>query len=290
MRFHKLCSICISACTVLAVLTGCGAGQEDPSAEGSSSVFPEAVSESVTPAPIPEPTPTPGGEGKIIVLDPGHSSVMSGGTEPVGPGSAQTKQKDTIGTHGDASGLSEYQLTLLICQKLREALWAEGYTVYLTREDSNVAISNVERAQKASDLGADIFLRIHADGNTDRTRRGAQTICISGANPYHPDLYTESRSLSDNILQAYCLETGILNLGIWETDSMTGNNWASMPSALLELGFMTNAEEDLLLAGEEFQNTMVAGIVKGIDNYFAGLVREDPAGGSDGQWKNMEYR
>ena len=175
MRFHTFCSILISVCIVLAMLTGCGADQEDPSAEGSSFESPVPTEE-----PAPTPTPTPFGNGLVIVLDPGHSSVVSGGTEPIGPGAAQQKQKDTTGTHGDASGMMEYQLTLAVCLKLREALWAEGYTVYLTREDHTTAISNVERAQKASDLGADIFLRIHADGNTDRRRDGAQTICITG--------------------------------------------------------------------------------------------------------------
>ena len=284
MRFHTFCSILISVCIVLTMLTGCGADQEDPSAEGSSFESPVPTEE-----PAPTPTPTPFGNGLVIVLDPGHSSVVSGGTEPIGPGAAQQKQKDTTGTHGDASGMMEYQLTLAVCLKLREALWAEGYTVYLTREDHTTAISNVERAQKASDLGADIFLRIHADGNTDRRRDGAQTICITGTNPYHPNLYPESRSLSDNILTAYCQETGLRNLGVWETDSMTGNNWAAMPATLLELGFMTNAEEDLRLSGEEFQNVMVAGIVKGIDNYFAGRALNGDAG-SYSEWKNSQFR
>lgn len=284
MRFQTFCSIFISVCIVLATLTGCGADQEDPSAEGSSF-------ESSTPSEVPTPTPvpTPVGNGIVIVLDPGHSSVVSGGTEPVGPGAAQQKEKDTTGTHGDASGLMEYQLTMTICLKLREALWAEGYTVYLTREDHASAISNVERAQKAGDLGADIFLRIHADGNTDRSRTGTQTICITGANPYHPDLYPECRALSDNILAAYSQETGLHCLGVWETDSMTGNNWAEMPTTLLELGFMTNAEEDLRMSGEEFQNVMVTEIVKGINNYFAGralAVADD----HDSAWKNSQFR
>ena len=70
---------------------------------------------------------------------------------------------------------------------------------------------------------------------------------------------------------------------------MTGNNWAEMPTTLLELGFMTNAEEDLRMAGEEFQNVMVTGIVKGINNYFAGralAVADD----HDSAWKNSQFR
>ena len=70
---------------------------------------------------------------------------------------------------------------------------------------------------------------------------------------------------------------------------MTGNNWAAMPATLLELGFMTNAEEDLRLSGEEFQNVMVAGIVKGIDNYFAGRSLTGDADGYS-EWKNSQFR
>ena len=42
----------------------------------------------------------------VIVLDPGHSGIVAGGYEPLGPGSSQTKSKDTSGTQGVATVLN----------------------------------------------------------------------------------------------------------------------------------------------------------------------------------------
>lgn len=206
--------------------------------------------------------------GKIVVLDPGHSSVVSGETEPIGPGSGEYKAKDATGTRGTASGLTEYELNFQIAVKLRTELENRGYTVILTREDNDTQISCAERAKVANDAGADIFIRIHADGLDDSSARGALGICISPSNPYVPEMYSESRILTDLILDEYVAETGLSSRGVWERDDMTGNNWSKMPSTLLELGFMTNSEEDLLMADPEFQVKMVNGIANGVDKYF----------------------
>ena len=48
----------------------------------------------------------------VVVLDPGHTGVVAGGYEPLGPGSSEMKAKDTSGTEGIATGVAEYQLTL----------------------------------------------------------------------------------------------------------------------------------------------------------------------------------
>lgn len=280
MTLHKAFSVFLSIALLVMLLGGCGNPKEDPSVEGSSfeniteTPAPTATPEPTpTPSPTPTPTPTPSANpwtGKVVVLDPGHSAVVTGEMEPIGPGASKMKEADTSGTHGDASGLNEYELALNICQKLKASLEQEGYVVFMTREDHNTAVSCSQRAKIATEKGADAFLRIHADGSTDPSRNGSQTICITPGNPYHPELYAESRSLSDNILQSYCYETGIRNNGVWETDTMTGNNWATMPTTLLEMGFMTNANEDLRMASEEFQYRMVRGIVQGLNNYFAG--------------------
>lgn len=54
---------------------------------------------------------------KIVALDPGHASVVSGGTEPVGPGSKIRKAKDAVGTCGVVTRISEYKLTLNLAKK-----------------------------------------------------------------------------------------------------------------------------------------------------------------------------
>lgn len=207
------------------------------------------------------------GNGYVIVLDPGHASVISGETEPVGPGATEMKAKDTIGTTGVSSGVSEYQLNLEVAVQLREELEGRGYTVYLTREDSDTAISCVERAEIANSYEADVFIRIHADGSESQDARGCMTICITPDNPYNPEMYEKSRDLSEALIEAYVAATGLTTSGVWETDSMTGNNWSEVPCTLIELGFMTNPEEDMLMQDSEFRKKMIKGMADGVDSF-----------------------
>ena len=206
-------------------------------------------------------------EKKIIVLDPGHTAVMSGLYEPIGPGSSQMKEADTMGTRGVASGVTEYELNLVVAGKLQAELERRGYVVLLTRQSHDLSLSCVERAAVANNANADVFVRIHADGSSDQSARGALTICITPNNPYCPELYEASRRLSDCVLEEYCRVTSAYRRGVWETDTMTGNNWSQVPVTLIELGFMTNPEEDLLMETEEYQDKMVTGIADGIDRY-----------------------
>ena len=61
------------------------------------------------------------------------------------------------------------------------------------------------------------------------------------------------------------------NLGIQYTDTMTGINWSTVPVTILEMGFMTNQNDDTKMNDSQFQQTMVEGIANGIDAYFASL-------------------
>ena len=214
-----------------------------------------------------EPTTEQTTNGKIIVLDPGHSSVVNGGTEPIGPGASEQKAADSAGTRGVASGLTEYELNMQIALKLQVVLEERGYTVILTRPDNYTGISCSERAQIANNAGADVFLRIHADGSDSSSAAGAMGICITSSNPYVPGMYSESRRLTDCVLNEYVASTGLSSRSVWETDTMTGNNWATVPTTLLEMGFMTNANEDSLMADPAFQDKMVEGMAKGIDRF-----------------------
>ncbi len=208
------------------------------------------------------------GIGRTVALDPGHSAVVAGGTVSLGPGSGERKAADTSGTRGRASGTTEYALTMDICLLVRDLLEEEGYTVLLTRENNDVPVDCVARAAVANDADADIFVRIHANGSVNSGANGAMTICVTPSNPYAADQYAASRRLSDILLDTYCKETGIRKEYVWETDSMTGNNWSEVPCSLLEMGYMTNAEEDLKMADPDFRKVMAAAIVHGIDKYF----------------------
>lgn len=205
---------------------------------------------------------------QTVVLDPGHSAVVASGTEPLGPGSMENKAADTSGTSGTVSGLAEYELTLTVSQKLRTELQNRGYTVLMTRESNDVPVSCIERADVANNSDADAFVRIHANGSEDSSAKGAMTICITPDNPYYPALYEQARALSDCIVNNLSEVTGCENDGVWETDSMSGNNWSQVPATIVEMGYMTNPEEDALMATDDYQNKIVKGIADGIDQYF----------------------
>ena len=215
-----------------------------------------------------EETPEQKTRTQTVVLDPGHSSVVASGTEPLGPGSTEHKAADTSGTSGTVSGLTEYELNLTVSQKLRTELQNRGYTVLMTRESNDVPVSCIERADVANNSDADAFVRIHANGSEDSSAKGAMTICITPDNPFYPALYEQARALSDCIINNLSEVTGCENDGVWETDSMSGNNWSQVPATIVEMGYMTNPDEDALMATDDYQNKIVKGIADGIDQYF----------------------
>ena len=125
-------------------------------------------------------------KGILIAIDPGHQApdVDMSAKEPNAPGSNVMKAKATGGTSGRYSGIAEYELNLAISLMLREALQNEGYDVIMTREDNETAISNAERATMANDAGADIAIRIHANGSENSSANGALVLIGSAGNPY----------------------------------------------------------------------------------------------------------
>ncbi len=207
-------------------------------------------------------------EGKLVVLDPGHSSVIPKGTVPIGPGASTQKASDSIGTRGVTTRVYEYALTLQIAFKLQSELEDRGYTVLLTRTDSSTAHGCIERANVANDNNADCFVRLHANGSSNQSANGAMTICITENNPYISSMYQKSKLLSEKLLDSYVAATGCKKEYVWETDTMTGNNWSKVPTTLIEFGYMTNSAEDVKMQDAGYQEKMVQGIANGIDAYF----------------------
>ena len=203
----------------------------------------------------------------VVVIDPGHQLRGDSTPEPNGPGSSVMKARVTGGTSGVATGVAEYILNLDISLKLKTELENRGYTVYMTRTSHDVNISNMERAQYATSVGADIAVRIHANGG-NASVRGAETLVPSSGNPYVNHLANASYSLGRNIIDSYCAATGFSNRGVKANDTMTGINWSDVPVTIIELGFMSNPTEDVAMQDVTMQNNMVQGIANGIDAYF----------------------
>lgn len=206
----------------------------------------------------------------LIAIDPGHQawSVDMSAQEPNAPGSGVMKAKASTGTSGRYSGIPEYQLNLDISLMLRDELEKAGYDVIMTRENNETAISNSERAMLANNAGADISIRIHANGSEDSSVNGALALITSPNNPYTGHLYNDSYRLAEQVLDSYCQFTGFANRGIQQNDTMTGINWSEIPVMILEMGFMTNENDDMKMADGEFRKQMVAGIVNGIEKYY----------------------
>lgn len=221
-------------------------------------------------AEIVTPTPTPEGNGKKIAIDAGHQAHGNSEQEPIAPGASQTKAKVASGTTGRTTGVPEYQLNLDVSLKLRDELEARGYEVYMIRETNDVDISNAQRAQLAAESGSDILVRIHANGSDNTSVAGALTMAPSAANPYmSQELISQCQKLSQCIIDTFCQATGANNQGVYQTDEMSGLNWCSIPATIVELGYMTNPEEDTKMQTEEYQQQMVKGIADGIDQYFS---------------------
>ena len=204
----------------------------------------------------------------LVVIDAGHQGRGNYEKEPNGPGSDELKAKVTSGTQGTVTGLEEYKLNLTVALKLQAELEARGYQVVQVRTEHDVDISNAQRAEVANGLYADAFIRIHANSAEDQTMNGALTVCQTEENPYNGHLYAASKALSEKVLDGMCAAAGCRRLYVWETDTMSGINWCQVPVTIVEMGFMSNPEEDRLLASGDYQDKLVSGIADGIDAYF----------------------
>ena len=206
---------------------------------------------------------------KKIYIDPGHQSRANGGQEPVGPGSSATKAKVSGGCTGVVTKIPEYKFTLTMGKKLKKALIKEGYEVVMSRTKNDVNISNVERAKKGNKSGADICIRIHSDSIDDSSVRGVSVLYPSTSNPYPIKKQAKkSKKLAKVLINEYCKETGIKNRGIVVRNDLSGTNWSTIPTVLIECGFFSNPTEDKLLNDPDMQKKMVKGMVSGIDKYF----------------------
>lgn len=206
---------------------------------------------------------------KVIVIDPGHQAKGNSEKEPIGPGANETKAKVTTGATGIVTKQKESELNLKVALLLEKELSKKGYTVIMTRTTNDINMSNSERAQIANNAKADIFIRIHANSSNSSSAKGVLTMCQTEKNKYNGNLEKESYRLSKLVVDNIAKSTGANNRGVMQNDNMSGINWCIIPTTIVEMGFLSNPEEDKLMETQGYQNKVVEGIVNGIEEYFA---------------------
>lgn len=212
-------------------------------------------------------------EQHTICIDPGHQALPNLETEPIGPGSSIQKAKVDYGTHGVYTNKPEYELNLEVSMKIRELLLAKGYKVLMTRETNSVNISNIERALMANNAKADMCVRIHAYGsNTSNAENGLFVMYPSPESPYNTRNLSKSYKLAQSLLTAMIISTQANSKGLVPKSDLTGFNWSTIPVALVEMGYMTNPQEDIKLSSPEYQYAIAKGIVNGIEKYLASEI------------------
>ena len=184
--------------------------------------------------------------GKIICLDAGH-----GGTDPGAVGPSGTLEKDN---------------TLAIALVLRDILESNGATVILTRDtDRNVANPSSSlgdelkaRVEIATEASSDIFISIHNDSFTSNTATGTTT--------YH---YGDRESMK---LASFVQKNLIAELGTKDRSSRFASfyviRYTKMTAILVEVAFISNPEEEVLLSSTDGRNKIAESIFQGITNFF----------------------
>lgn len=207
--------------------------------------------------------------GITVCIDAGHQAHGISETEPIGPGSTVMKAKLATGTQGRFTGVPEHVVTLQVSLKLQKILETRGYNVVMIRTTENCTLSNKERAEVANASGAQAFIRIHCNGVDDSTVRGVINYVPGTDNTFVPqNVIAPSINLGTVIGNYMCAATGAQNRGVLGSNEMSGINWCKIPVTILEMGFMTNEQDDRLLCDDGYQTTMATGIANGIDAYF----------------------
>lgn len=203
---------------------------------------------------------TKGQYSNTIFLDPGHGGRDSGAFY---------------------YNVAEKDLNMQIYRKLRAKLEELGYKV-LTSRDSDIDVDFVtERSRMVNKTNSDIFISIHfnATGSAYSKASGIQTYSYrdepdypSKINQYwhnHSDRMSESKRLAAAIHSSLLAETGAKDAGLLESSYAVLRETAK-PAVLLELGYMDNFSENQQIRDSHYQDKLVAGIVKGIQKYYAG--------------------
>lgn len=241
------------------------------------------------PAPRSSPAPAPRGRSgdsrPLIVIDPGH-----GGRDP--------------GASGRQS--RESALTLAAGLTLKAELERTGrYRVIMTRS-TDTYVSLPRRVEIARQAGADLFISLHADAGHDPATRGASVYTLSeqgagravreftGRDDWHRELHLPGQDPSVDRILLDMTQRSTQNRSAWFARSLLGEIERTghpmlrrshrdaglavllapdVPAVLLEMGFVTNPEDEAILMDERRRRALMRSVVAGIDAYFLTLQR-----------------
>ncbi|HOB44188.1 MAG TPA: N-acetylmuramoyl-L-alanine amidase, partial [Bacillota bacterium] len=170
----------------------------------------------------------------IIMIDPGHGGNDSGA---VGP-----------------SGAKEKDINLAVAERLHLLMSESGIEAYMTRiGDEEVSLA--KRAEKANNISADYFISIHCNAANSPTAHGTET--------YHYPGSVKGRALAQAVQQELVSATGLADRGVKEANFYV-LRMTAMPAILVELAFLSNPEEERLLATSAFQEKCARAIWAGV--------------------------
>lgn len=202
-----------------------------------------------------------------ICIDPGHQQRGDLSTEPIGPGSTISKPKVTGGAVGAVTKKPEYALMLEMSLELKKYLEGQGFEVLLTRDKNDVNISNSQRAKIASDWKADLFIRLHADSNSNSSIKGISTL-YPAKSKWTEGIFQKSFEWAQALHNAVVAATGRVDRKVVSRNELSGFNWSKVPVVLIEMGFMSNPDEDRLLNSQAEQLKIIEAIGKTVVNKF----------------------
>ncbi len=248
-----------------------------PTAVPTSTPAPAVMPTAVAPPPAPVPTSTPVATtttpatqgslaGKVVVIDAGHQATPDLDKEPIGPFASDERPKVEAGTTGVVTKNPESLINLQVARKLEAELARRGAKVVMVRTSEQVNIANSERAKLANDNKAALFVRLHCDGAKDASRNGISTL-VPSTNPWTKGIATQSALAGKYVQDAVVKATGAKDLGVVPRGDLSGFNWSKVPVVLVEMGFMTNKDEDRKLESGDYQQTLARGIADGVQSY-----------------------
>lgn len=186
---------------------------------------------------------------RTIVIDPGH-----GGRDP--------------GAVNAGLGLSEKTLVLQIAKLFQAELVKGGYGATLTRgDDTFIELKN--RPTKAKK--ADLFISLHLNSATNPLAHGVEIFTLVRAKNFPGNACDPWNLIAGySFLSAFAAATGFENRGL-KTAEFAVLKPLAVTGILVEMGFLSNAEEGKKLADPLFQKKIVQGLVKGIEKYATNL-------------------